>query len=96
MAEQALGDKHGVFGIVADHAAPENQSMPPLSPVQALHPAARQSFGGQSQRIANRRTDQQAAQPESRFVSFMHNYWHSHHMVPALFKPEKLHVGIVE
>ena len=65
MTEQALSDEDRMFGIVADHAASENQPMPPATPVQALNAAAGQPFRWQPQRIANCGADQQAAQPQS-------------------------------
>ncbi len=58
MTEQALSDEDRMFGIVADHAASENQSVPPLTTVPTLGAAARQPFRWQSQRIANRSTHQ--------------------------------------
>jgi hypothetical protein len=83
MAEQALGDKQRVFGIVADHATPENQSMPPLSLVWARHPMTGQSFSGQLQCVADCRTDQQPTPPESRFISLMGNRWRGNHAIAA-------------
>jgi hypothetical protein len=53
MLQQRLGDHQGVFGIVADHAASQDETHAPLAVPAFADGRRREIFGGQPKGVAD-------------------------------------------
>lgn len=60
MSEQALGNKQGVLGVIADHAATKSKAMPPRPRKHPPGPGAGNTFRRQTDSITDRRPDKQS------------------------------------
>ncbi len=61
VSDETLGDKEGVFRVVADHAAVQDETMAPAAFEEFLRAAPRDSFRWKPQRVTNGCADQCAA-----------------------------------
>jgi len=54
-----VSDKEGVFGVIAAHPVPENETMPPIAKPSTFDATARQAFRGKPQSVAHSRSKEQ-------------------------------------